>query len=80
MKILERGTLPSEQVFRVSCRKCKSKLEFTAKEAKYESDWWKVDCPDWTIHFAQWKVDCPVCKQLVYAYRNDIVVKDSNEN
>jgi hypothetical protein len=72
MKILERGTPPGEQVFRVSCKTCKSKLEFTAGEAKHDTDR-RGGNDEW------WKVDCPVCKQLVYGYRNDIVVKDSND-
>ena len=73
MKILERGTLPNEIVFRVTCSKCKSKLEFTAGEAKHGTDW-RDSHDEW------WKVDCPACLSLVYAYRNNIVAKDSNEN
>ena len=65
MKILERGTLPSNRVFRVSCNTCKSKLEFTAGEAKQDSDLRGGDT--W------WKVDCPVCKALVYGYKSNIV-------
>lgn len=59
MEILERGKLPSEQVYVCTCGSCKSKLRFTQSEA--------------TVHYDQrdgdyvW-VKCPVCSSTITHY------------
>jgi hypothetical protein len=38
MKVIVRGKLPEEKVYRATCRHCRTTIEFQRKEAKYNSD------------------------------------------
>ncbi len=52
MKIIQRGTAPSERTFNHTCGCCRSKLEFTTADGKVERTAWKGDVLN---------VACPVC-------------------
>lgn len=52
MKIIKRGTLPEERVYRVTCSNCKSELEYTKEDVKLdfrEGDY----------------IVCPVCEKFI---------------
>lgn len=56
MRILKRGRPPEDAPYRVSCRNCKSKLEFEKREAEYVPDQRDGD---------YLKIECPICKEDV---------------
>ncbi len=56
MKILQRGNLPSEATYIVSCRNCQSVLEYTRKEARVVSD----------RNETCYVIECPVCKKEIW--------------
>lgn len=58
MKILYRGTKPSETVHRATCSTCKSQIEFQRHEGKINNDQRDGN----TI-----EVDCPVCETKIFA-------------
>jgi hypothetical protein len=55
MKVIERGTLPQERLWRGTCRSCGSKVEATEGELNH------IDLGDQRDGPFAWEV-CPVCK------------------
>lgn len=50
MKVLERGQVPEERVYKARCMRCKSLLEFQRHEARFtpcqkDGDFLTVTCP-----------------------------------
>ncbi len=56
MKVLKVGNPPDGKVHRTSCRHCKARFEFAAREAKYITDQRDGD-------FLQ--IACPTCGAMV---------------
>jgi len=56
MKILERGTKPTDKVYTVRCQHCKTKFEFAQHEGKVIYDQRDGDFIS---------IACPVCKSIV---------------
>ena len=56
MKVISRGILPEEQLYRTSCSNCKSILEYQKKEAQIITDRNEV-C---------YVLVCPVCSHSIY--------------
>ena len=50
MKIIKKGNIPEEKIYRSECYNCKTEFEFQAREAKLtrdqrDGDFLTVDCP-----------------------------------
>lgn len=58
IKIIKRGVHPDEKVYHGVCRRCKTEIEFLAKDGKYMPAYEQRDGP--TII-----VECPVCKHSI---------------
>ena len=56
MKIIRRGTLPTEKVYEGTCNHCDTVVEFQAKEAKLVSDQRDGD---------YYEIQCPVCGHTI---------------
>lgn len=67
VKILKRGKLPSERLFRCECRQCNTQFEFEAKEAQRDND---------PREGTFYRIPCPLCSYMVYVYPKDVVVSD----
>lgn len=65
MKVIFKGTAPSETIHRGTCNRCKTIVEFARHEAKYTSDQRDGD---------YLTVECPECKALIHASVRDTVV------
>lgn len=60
MKILKRGTPPSEVVYDVTCNNCHSEIQFERKEATFGQDQREGD--SWL------EIKCPVCDAKIFKY------------
>jgi len=69
MKVIKRGQKPEERIYRATCNNCKSVLEFTAGEAKYNSDQRDGDFSS---------VDCPVCGSNVTVQTSQVWTGDQS--
>lgn len=58
MKVIKKGALAGDSIYRTTCSNCKSELEFQRKEAKYHFDQRDGDFLE---------VKCPVCGHPAYA-------------
>lgn len=58
MKIIHRGERPEEKVYRATCWRCKTQVEFQRGEARYHSDQRDGD---------YLSVTCPVCGGAITA-------------
>lgn len=56
MKVISRGILPEEQLYRTCCYNCKSILEYQKKEARIVTDRNEVS----------YVLVCPVCSHSIY--------------
>jgi RNase P subunit RPR2 len=56
MRIIRRGVLPEEKIYRASCNHCKTEVEFTGAEGRL-----KYDQRDGNFY----TVTCPVCNNLI---------------
>ena len=56
MKVISRGSLPEDQLYRTSCSNCKSVLEYQKKEASIVTDRNEVS----------YVLVCPVCSHSIY--------------
>lgn len=50
MKILQKGVLPSKQIYRATCRHCGTQIEFHFEEAEFisdqrDGDFLSIPCP-----------------------------------
>lgn len=50
MKVIRRGQVPEERVYRVICNRCKTEIEFEQREATYhpdqrDGDFLSITCP-----------------------------------
>lgn len=59
MKIIKRGEVPGNEVYRLDCNHCHTEFEIKASEAKYSSDQRDGD---------YLSIDCPVCKTMCTHY------------
>ena len=57
MKIIKRGELPQEKVYKETCSRCKSVLEFKHSELQWSPD---------PREPGAWFVVCPVCDNHVW--------------
>jgi ribosomal protein S27E len=64
VRILKQGMPPGERKFQVTCKSCRSELEFKASEAAYTNDQRDGEF---------WQIQCPVCSDRVFGYANNIV-------
>jgi RNase P subunit RPR2 len=55
MKIIKRGQVPGNEVYRLDCNHCHTEFEIEAKEAKYNSDQRDGD---------YLSIECPICKTV----------------
>ena len=62
MKIIKKGKLPEEKVYRATCYACATVFEFKAKEGEYFSN---------QRDGSAYIVKCPLCKNNVYHYLKD---------
>lgn len=53
MKVISRGSLPEDQLYRTSCSNCKSVLEYQKKEARIVTDRNEI----------VYIIVCPVCSK-----------------
>lgn len=60
MRIVERGTLPEEQLWQGTCTHCRTRIEFERHEGKFHDD--QRDGSYVTIA-------CPVCQMTIYGNR-----------
>lgn len=58
MRIIKRGVIPEEKLYRGTCRKCKTEVEFKARDAVFISTQKDGDSYQWM---------CPVCGEENYA-------------
>lgn len=58
MKIIKQGQKPEDKVYRGTCRRCHTEIEFSQAEATYVPDQREGDYL--TIH-------CPTCSGQIYA-------------
>jgi uncharacterized protein with PIN domain len=57
MRILERGTIPTERIHIARCDVCSTKVEFQRKEANLVVD------PETSLQRVE--IECPVCKATI---------------
>ena len=60
MRIIKKGKLPEERLFKVVCRNCSTEFEFTQGEAK-------MNYPDRPGEGNSLSIECPVCNHTVWA-------------
>jgi RNase P subunit RPR2 len=70
MKIISRGILPEEFIYRVTCSNCKTYFEFQRSEGKVTYD--QRDGSFVTV-------ECPVCQHSVHADLNNYIKETNTE-
>ena len=63
MKIIKRGNVPKETVYRAICSDCTSILEFGTSDLRVAGSQYNERI---------YSFDCPVCGEQIYIYESDL--------